>query len=138
MGGINGRMVLKPLSSCTQLLRTAGLVQVLEIDDGLPGSLQPQRVAIYLDKAVDKVHTGLLLLHPMNIVGIKLLQISGFVVVNQRLDDLPLPGGLCKSAGKIQVLNDFVNGRAIHPSRLPNDFAHHSVLFHQLGVEPEG
>ena len=81
---INGRMVFKPLGITTDGLRTLSCLCVDILYQSFPGTFQSQGIAIHLDKAVDEVDGGIVLLQPFDAILIECLQIACPIITYQK------------------------------------------------------
>ena len=133
--GIHRRMVLKPLRILTDGLRALGSLQVLVFHDSLPGTLQSQRVAIYLYESVDEIHHALVLLHPGDAISVEILQITRAIELHEQVNNVLLSLVLGIFLCLEQPGYDFPDGLTIKTIFLPNQFHHLSIALGELGIE---
>ena len=74
------RMVFKPLRIVTNKTCSARRLQVFILNNALPRSLNTQRIAINLDKSVDKIHVTRLLFKPFNRIFVKQMQVACAII----------------------------------------------------------
>ena len=94
-----------------------------------------KRVAIYLNKAIDKVDAAFCLLYPFYAVVIKNLCIARVVILYQEVDNLLLLLILCVFPGLEKVFNDFLNCLAVFSSNVPYIFRYLAINLTQGRVE---
>ena len=83
---------------------------VAEVHDALPRAGHAQRIAIALDKAIDKVHLALGVLGPHDAVFIKGFERTGGVELNQFFDIVALRARLGHFLGLLQPVDNVDDG----------------------------
>ena len=138
VGGIYRRMILEPLRILGDNLRTATGLLVHEVDQRLPRRLASQRIAVIFDKSVHEIDVGYGIPHPQDVITVEIVQVAGFVIVDEGCD-----GRLLRLLGNalrlLQPVNDLLNRRRIHTAYFPHPLADRSVLIlHELRIQSVG
>ena len=136
--GVYGGMVLEPLGIARDGLGALGSLEVLIFHNTFPRAFQSQRVAIDLDKTIDKIDAPLMLVDPRDAIVVKDAQIAGLVIVNQQLDDMGLVVVLGHGLRLFQPVNNMTDGIGIATGSRPYLFLHLAIALDQRGVESIG
>ena len=134
-GGIDGRMVFKPLCIVADGFCALGSLLILVFHNALPRGFEPQRVAIHFYESVYKIYLSLGGTHPLYAIVIKVCKLSRFVISDKFFQYTVLCIVLAHIQCLGQPIHNATDGLSVEATLLPHQFVQAIFILYQARVQ---